>query len=446
MASEEKPPVRIAVFADELGRVPRGIQRVARELLRSLVDDPEVRLEKLGDPKRSGDRLLFPAEVVDQLESNLQRQAIWLPGWAYQLLIDWLPPALVRFLRRWVKRINSWMLRSGWRSVDSLPRMVRDDAFSAVLVFDPQHEAISQGWLSSHARLLVVLHDFIPLRLDEGPQGNPVKFRQEILQAITRADRILCNSRTTLSDLCQFSPESASKAELMLLAPFRTDNGKSNEPTTDANVKKPAKPYFLFVGVVERRKNFGGILQAARLLQKSDPHADWEIVVVGDHSELPSMLRNLGLRRKDIPLRLMGKVDDKTLQTLLAESTAVLYPSLWEGFGLPILEAYAHQTLVITSDLGSMQEIGGPHAIYCDPYDSSSLAEAMTTALQMPPDQRQQRTTAAREYAQQFSWQTAAEIVKSAAKSVSALQNSRKEPTAEEYSEAPAECEQSRQN
>jgi len=93
---------------------------------------------------------------------------------------------------------------------------------------------------------------------------------------------------------------------------------------------------------------------------------------------------------------------------LMHRATGFLFPSLWEGFGIPNLEAMTAETLVITSDLGPMPEVCAEHVLYCDPYDHRSIAKKMHQALKMPREERKTRIEAAKLYASQFTWAKAA--------------------------------------
>jgi glycosyltransferase involved in cell wall biosynthesis len=86
-----------------------------------------------------------------------------------------------------------------------------------------------------------------------------------------------------------------------------------------------------------------------------------------------------------------------------------IFPSKWEGFGIPNLEAMTAETLVITSDIGPMPEVCGEHALYCDPYDHTNIALQMIRCLEMTEGERIQRLKAAKIHAKQFTWKKAAE-------------------------------------
>jgi len=108
-------------------------------------------------------------------------------------------------------------------------------------------------------------------------------------------------------------------------------------------------------------------------------------------------------------LRFLGRVSDKQLSVLYAEAEAFAYPSLYEGFGLPILEAFHHGTPVITSDLSAMIEVSGNAAILVNPTSTEAIREGLNTILNENCLQQQQRLQRMIIRKQMFSWHKVAE-------------------------------------
>ena len=101
-------------------------------------------------------------------------------------------------------------------------------------------------------------------------------------------------------------------------------------------------------------------------------------------------------------------MSEGSLPALLSECDCFVYPSLWEGFGIPVLEAMSAGVPVVCSDLASLPEVAGPHAIYCDPYDPQSIAAAVNRALAMPSTERKEHVAAARDWSARFTWDATA--------------------------------------
>ena len=97
------------------------------------------------------------------------------------------------------------------------------------------------------------------------------------------------------------------------------------------------------------------------------------------------------------------------LSALLAGCDCFVYPSLWEGFGIPVLEAMSAGVPVVCSDTASLPEVAGAHAFYCDPYEPRSIAGAVNRVLELAPAERESRTAAARAWASRFTWDATAD-------------------------------------
>lgn len=156
------------------------------------------------------------------------------------------------------------------------------------------------------------------------------------------------------------------------------------------------KPFFLIVGTSEPRKNMNRMIEAWRTVQK-----DFDCVVVGS-AGWDALPQHKGLH-------ILQYLDSATLASLYEQASALLFASLYEGFGLPILEAFYHGCPVVTSRLSSLPEVGGEAALYCDPYSVESIVEAIK---QVPAKSGKRYTQLLESMAQQqalFSWEKAAE-------------------------------------
>lgn len=157
-------------------------------------------------------------------------------------------------------------------------------------------------------------------------------------------------------------------------------------------------PYFLFVGTLEPRKNIPFLIEAWRRL----------------YQEIPVKLVLAGRRRTDCPpieshpgLEIMGEVPEAALPGLYSGALAVVYPSLYEGFGLPVLEAMACGAPVITSRDPALMELAGGAAVHCDVTESGQWVEAMRTML-LDNNRGQQLQQAGIHRAREFSWRRTA--------------------------------------
>jgi glycosyltransferase involved in cell wall biosynthesis len=165
--------------------------------------------------------------------------------------------------------------------------------------------------------------------------------------------------------------------------------------------------YVLTVCVIEPRKNHAGFLRAFERLSQDDPELYW--VVVGSRGWLyEAFFAQLG----DSPARarviLPGYIEDTDLPAVYGGALAFVFPSLYEGFGLPPLEAMACGTPVVSSNASSLPEVCGDAARYFDPHDEAQMLDALRPVL---ADGGMRRDMRARGLAQaaKFSWERAAE-------------------------------------
>jgi glycosyltransferase involved in cell wall biosynthesis len=166
------------------------------------------------------------------------------------------------------------------------------------------------------------------------------------------------------------------------------------------------KPFVLFVGTIEPRKNVDTLLDAWLQLPASirDTH---ELVFVGPIGWAGNATVNR--LRSDIEgVRVLGYVPEGDLPAITAAATVFAYPSFYEGFGFPIAQAMAAGVPVITSNLSSMPEVAGDGGILIDPHSASELAGAIITLLTSPTRQEELRVKG-RRLARRFTWKNSAE-------------------------------------
>jgi glycosyltransferase involved in cell wall biosynthesis len=164
-------------------------------------------------------------------------------------------------------------------------------------------------------------------------------------------------------------------------------------------------PYFLYAGAVEPRKNLGGLLDAFAGLPKS-VREQYELVIAGpamwDSQQMVQRLKN------QTGVRYLGYVPEADLPALTAGAYAFVFPSLYEGFGLPLAQAVAAGVPAITSGTSSLPEVAGEGALFVDPRSVEDMRTAMQR-LALSPDLRARLAIHARTHAERFRWQRNAE-------------------------------------
>ena len=165
--------------------------------------------------------------------------------------------------------------------------------------------------------------------------------------------------------------------------------------------------FFLFAGVLKERKNVLGIVRAFSLFHAT--HPNFFLVIAGKkegayYKSVVRLVAELGI---DSHVRFMGYVSNEELAYLYAKATALVFPSLIEGFGMPVLEAMHAGLPVVTANTGSLAEVAGDAALLVDPRDPSDIAGALSS---LAHDGALRDSLRARGYARaaQFSWEQSA--------------------------------------
>ena len=252
-------------------------------------------------------------------------------------------------------------------------------------------------------RLALTIHDVAPLALPE-ILGSAVKrayARLLIERAAARASAILCPSDFTAKELVKYvgaDPAKLTIAHLGLDQHWKTEAVPHQEPD--------GLPYLLYVGNVKPNKNLTVLLQAFRLVMGRIPH---RLVLAGRMRGFgtgdDAVLRQaqaLGER-----VRFTDEISDENLISLYAGAAALVLPSLYEGFGLPVLEAMQMGCPVLSSNAASLPEIGGDAALYFNPRSVESLAACLLRVQDEPL--MQQLRDAGWHRAQTFSYAQCAE-------------------------------------
>jgi len=156
------------------------------------------------------------------------------------------------------------------------------------------------------------------------------------------------------------------------------------EKTRYKNSLTQGRDYFYFVGSIHKRKNLGNLFKAFDLF-KEETKSDVMLIIVGEKRDWEGELEGIFKKmkhKKDVILT--GRLDAKEINKVSNSALALAFVSQFEGFGIPIVEAFAAGCPVITSNTTSMPEVAGDAAIYCDPFLVASIAEAMEKIYTQP--------------------------------------------------------------
>jgi len=257
---------------------------------------------------------------------------------------------------------------------------------------------------SSIARV-VTIHDLVWRHAGETmrPLSRFVEGRL-FPQAVRLADRIMADSLSTARDLAALYPESASRTRVVY--PGHAALPGPLDPALLETLRID-RPYVLFVGTLEPRKNLARLVEAYASLDRAI-RDEFLLVIVGGKGwggvDAGALVANAGVSSQ---VRILGYVEDAELATLYAHARCLAMPSLYEGFGLPLVEAMAQGVPVLTSNRSSLPEVAGEAGHLVDPLDVSAIRAGLERLLK--DDVYHARLAGkARETAEHFSWRQAA--------------------------------------
>lgn len=250
------------------------------------------------------------------------------------------------------------------------------------------------------APLVVTVHDMthekLPDLIDRHGKHAAMKRR-----AIEQADAIICVSRNTRKDLLEIYPHLKTRISVIHHATHLGDV----EPLVSSDSHGDDRPSFLYVGSRTSYKNFDRLLLAMQQIVATHPDAQLRTVGSPFTRSEQQKLEAMGLA--DCVIN-HGLVSDSELSSLYRSSVALVYPSLYEGFGLPLIEAMSCDTAVIASDCSSIPEVVGEAGMLFNPHSTDSLVRCMNELLN-DPNARADLITAGQQRRSQFSWNRAAE-------------------------------------
>lgn len=300
-----------------------------------------------------------------------------------------------------VFRCPKGILQSCW-NVFGVPRI--ESLIGNVDVFHGHHFILPP---MAHAKTVLTVHDLTYLKFPHyyyNQKLNKKGYQQELPNSLKRADHVITISETTKKDLIEVLNYPANKISPIYLgaeqifSPDVSDEGITNVLTM-YNIRSS---YLIFlVGANEPRKNIARTItafQQAREIIKEDI----SLLIIGDG------IKERVKGKTGPEIIFLGNVPKEELPILLKGAVMSLYPSLYEGFGLPVLESMACGTPVITSNISSMPEVGGDAVSYVNPFKENEITEAIVN-LYRNTERRKRLSEMGKERAKKFTWQRTAE-------------------------------------
>jgi glycosyltransferase involved in cell wall biosynthesis len=239
------------------------------------------------------------------------------------------------------------------------------------------------------AALVVTVHDLAPIRFaDRYPRRARALHKRGAHIAAAEAARIIVPSRSTALDVEEFYGVERERIRVVPHGVDFADLGAVAKAVGDAAERWErrgiAEPYVLWVGTQEQRKNVVAVLDA--FAHVATRHPELSLVLHGPNGwlgdEVGEGLQQRGLHSRTIVSE--GSLPRNELAALYARASVFVYPSLYEGFGMPVLEAMACSTPVVTSNISALPETAGDAALLVDPLDDVALAEAIARIMEDP--------------------------------------------------------------
>ncbi|PSL46493.1 glycosyltransferase involved in cell wall biosynthesis [Chitinophaga niastensis] len=281
------------------------------------------------------------------------------------------------------KAVHRWF-KSAWRS----RFVVKDLQRHHIDLYHGLSHELPFGIHQSGIKSVVTMHDLIFERYPR--QYNPVDvltYRRKARYACRYADKVVAISEQTRQDLITYYNTPADKIEVVYQScdpAFAVSHTATEIAALRTKYQLPPR-YFLYVGSIIERKNLLGIVTAMHTLKGE---VNLPLVVLGSGGEykkkVKAYLETNGLTQQVIFLNEHGRLENNELPLLYQGATALLYPSLFEGFGIPILEALWSRTPVITSIGSCFAETAGNAALYVDPLNPGTIAAAMRQIVNNP--------------------------------------------------------------
>lgn len=374
--------MKIGVDARLLSRPLTGIGRYTLEMCRALCKAQGVSLY-----------LYSPAPVCDEARAGLETAVIRTAAWDNGLLrLLWSES----YLPWWAKRDGVDIY---WGPAQRLPR-----------------------FLSGNIASVVTIHDLVWKYAGETMRPlSRILERYQMPLAVRISDEVVCDSLATANAVRR---EFCVDPDRLSVVPLGANLTESIVPFESLQQFDIERSYFLFVGTLEPRKNLVNLLVAyARLPEPVKAQA--MLVIAGGKGwggvDLQGIINRLGLAAH---VRVLGYVDEPILATLYANAQFLVMPSFYEGFGLPLVEAMAHGTPVLTANNSSMPEVAGDAGLLVDAQGVDSIANALNRLI-TDKALRKKLATNAKANAARFNWDKSAEQLITVFEKAIATRNSR---------------------
>lgn len=257
---------------------------------------------------------------------------------------------------------------------------------------------------------IVTVHDLSFVRVPGAASPRLKQYLDTVVpRSVHRADCIIADSQATKTDLIE-EYKLPSEKIVVLLSGINSHYKKHSDAVRRLTMRNkyriPPRPFIFTVGTVQPRKNYSRLIQALKLLRSRG--YDLGLVIAGGKGWLEDeMYQTIRDTQMTDYVHLIGFADDDDLPALYNGAACVAFPSLYEGFGFPVLESMACGTPVVTSNVSSLPEVAGNAALLVNPLDVEDIAHAVQRILD-DADLCQTLIAAGFQQAKQFTWEKSA--------------------------------------
>lgn len=313
----------------------------------------------------------YSRNTLQQLFQYFQQNEYFLYSPSTRLKIKFPIPTNAK-----IKTPNNWLaklLKSYWRSF-LITQQIKQDKLN---IFHGLSNELPFGITETKTKAVVTIHDLIFKRYPQWYKPIDVKvYDRKFYYAAKYSDIIIAVSRKTAEDIEEFYNINSQKIRVIYQSCNPLFYNLLNKNTIDEVLTKYELPkeYILYVGTIEERKNLHRLVEAIAL-----GNIDMPLVVVGrktkyfDDKVIP-VIQKHNLASK---IFFINNIENKELPAIYQAAKLFVYPSIYEGFGIPILEAQASGVPVITSKGGCFKESGGEHSLYVDPFNVEEISHIL---------------------------------------------------------------------
>lgn len=290
-----------------------------------------------------------------------------------------------------------------------LPKILKQDCVD--IFWGTQHLLPIRNQYTQDIKYVLTVHDLAIHKLKTvGSKKNTIIHKLYFKKSCRSADAIISVSESTKRDIVEIfniNPEKIKTVYLGRNCEREYNVSKENEGKILKKFDVENKNYLFFVSTIEPRKNIDTLIKAFNNLKDEDPNNDIKLILAGGLGwKYENVIQEIENSKYKKDINLAGYISNEEKNCLLHNAKCFVYPSLYEGFGMPILEAFQSGTVVITSNISSMPEVGGNATFYLENVkDEIELSKLIEKAIFLKDEEKENIVKKGYEQADIFTWE-----------------------------------------